>query len=157
MKIGLSIAGLAALALAAPAFAHGTAAKPLVVAMAMGNAETFTMAAQSGSGENGTVTLTPMGSKTKVAISLTGAPKTAQPAHVHPGTCAKLNPVPKYPLSNVVGGKSTTVLNLPIKSITSGGFAVNVHESAADLAKYVSCGDLTSGNMKMMTKSAGHM
>ncbi len=108
-------------------------AKPVVV----------TLNAENGSKESGTATLTQMGANLQVKIALKNAPKTAQPAHIHPGTCAKLNPVPKYPLANVVGGASTTLLkNVALSAVSGGKFAVNVHKSASDLKDYVSCGNI---------------
>jgi Cu/Zn superoxide dismutase len=135
------IASAAALCIAAPAIADdmGGAMKT--------DAKTFKIAAQNGSGETGTVTLKPDGDDaTTVTVTLTGGPSTAQPAHIHPGTCAKLDPAPKYPLSNVVDGKSTTTVKETIAKLTAGGFAVNVHKSTDDLKDYVACGDLTADN-----------
>ena len=103
----------------------------------------FPITVQNGSGESGTVTLTPVGDKTRVDLAIVGAPADAQPVHVHPGSCAKLDPKPKYPLSAVIDGYSTTMLDVPIGQLTSGDFAVNVHKSTSELAKYVACGDLT--------------
>jgi len=57
---------------------------------------------QNFSGESGNVTLTPMGSKTKVDIEMASFAANAQPAHIHKGTCAKLDPTPAYPLQNVI-------------------------------------------------------
>src|SRR5919199_3679345 len=87
------------------------------------------MGAQNKSGESGTARLTAEGpDKTRVEISLKGAPKgTPQPAHIHDGTCAKLDPKPKYPLQNVVEGKSTSTVNASLETITSGKNAINVH------------------------------
>jgi Cu/Zn superoxide dismutase len=104
---------------------------------------TVELDAQNGSGETGTATFTPQGNKTQVVLQLTGAPADAQPAHIHEGSCAKLNPAPKIPLQNVVNGKSTTVLDMPINEVMAGG-AVNVHKSTQDLKTYVACGDLKS-------------
>jgi hypothetical protein len=105
--------------------------------------KTFKLSAQNGSGETGTVTLAPKSAtETLVTVMLTGAPAAAQPAHIHPGTCAKLNPAPKYPLHNVVDGKSSTVIDEPIAMLAKAGFAVNVHKSTSDLATYVACGNL---------------
>jgi hypothetical protein len=73
---------------------------------------------------------------------LLGAPSTAEPAHIHMGTCAHLNPAPKYPLTSVVDGISETTVNATIAQLTAGNLAVNVHKSAADLKDYVACGDL---------------
>ena len=110
--------------------------------------QSYALKAQNGSGENGKVTLAGTGSKTTVTISLAGENTTGkQPAHIHIGPCSKLGAV-KYPLSDVVLGKSVTVVSAPLAALTGGTLAVNVHESAANLAKYVSCGDLTKANMK---------
>lgn len=102
----------------------------------------FALNAQNGSGQHGTVALKPRGAKTVVEIHLLGAPATAQPAHIHAGSCAHLNPAPKYPLTSVVDGISETTVNEPISVLTAGGLAVNVHKSATDLKTYVACGDL---------------
>lgn len=100
------------------------------------------MTAQNNSGENGTATLTQMPTGVKVVISLTGAPNSAQPAHIHTGTCANLNPAPKYMLHNVVAGHSTTVVGAKLSSLIRGSFAINVHKSLTDLKTYVSCGNI---------------
>ncbi len=104
----------------------------------------FALNAQNGSGQHGTVALKPRGSKTVVEIHLLGAPSSAEPAHIHSGSCAKLDPTPKYPLTSVVDGISETTVNQPISALTAGGLAVNVHKSLSDLKDYVACGDLSS-------------
>jgi hypothetical protein len=104
---------------------------------------TVSLKEQNKSGETGSATFTPQGNKTQVVLELKGAPADAQPAHIHAGTCAKLDPTPKYPLQNVVNGKSTTVLDVPMKQLMATG-AVNVHKSAQDVKTYVACGDLKS-------------
>jgi hypothetical protein len=103
----------------------------------------FELNAQNGSGEHGTVALKPRGDKTVIEIHLIGAPMTAQPAHVHLGSCAKLDPTPKYPLTSIVDGISETTVDVPMATLVAGTMAVNVHKSAADLKDYVACGDLT--------------
>ncbi len=111
-------------------------------AFAAGNV-TADLKAQNSSGETGTVMLTPRGDKTEVTIKLSGAPAgVQQPAHVHQGTCAKLDPKPKYPLQNVTDGGSTTTLPVKLAALTDGKHAVNVHKSADDLKTYVACADL---------------
>ena len=105
--------------------------------------------AQNKSGETGTAKLTPEGDKTKVEISLKGASKAgSQPAHIHDGSCAKLDPKPKYGLSNVENGKSTTEVPVKIDELTGGNLAINVHKSAADLKTYVACGDIKKASAK---------
>jgi len=108
------------------------------------------LVAQNGSKQTGWATLTAMGSKTKVVLSVSHS-KGSEPAHIHPGSCANLNPVPKYPLSDVVSGKSTTVVDVPLSSLQTGHFAINVHAGPGPLIKkYVSCGDIpVSGGSSM--------
>jgi hypothetical protein len=106
---------------------------------------TVALTAQNNSGEAGTATLTQMGSDLKVVVAIKGAPATTpQPMHIHDGTCADLKGV-VYPLTNVVGGSSTTVVKgVTIDKLTSGTYAINVHESAANLGKYVACGNIVA-------------
>ena len=78
-----------------------------------------------------------------------GTPKgVAQPAHIHEGSCAKLDPKPKYGLSNVTDGKSSTTVPVSLDTLTKGGLAINVHKSAEDLKTYVACGDIRGKNSK---------
>lgn len=109
---------------------------------------TINIDAQNGSGESGTATLTQMGADLKVVIALKGAPATTpQPAHIHDGTCADLKGV-VYPLSNVVAGASTTtVKGVTIDKLLGGTYAINVHESAANIGKYVACGGIAKSAM----------
>lgn len=111
--------------------------------------------AENKSGESGSAKLTPEGpDKTRVEISLKGGPSgTPQPAHIHEGTCKKLNPKPKYGLENVVDGKSTTEVPVGIDAVR--GMAINVHKSADDLKTYVACGDIGKGGGAM--KKGGKM
>lgn len=121
-----------------------TATVPALAADVTGH-RIYAMVAQNGSGELGTVTLTSLGERTRVEIALVDAPASQpQPAHVHEGPCAKLNPKPMYPLALVVDGLSISTLNVPMSKLVAGGFAVNVHESTTNISKYVACGDLTA-------------
>ena len=104
---------------------------------------TVRLAEQNKSGERGTARFTPQGDKTKVDINLKGAPKgVQQPAHIHEGSCAKLDPKPKYPLQNVVDGKSTSEVPAKLDELMGGNNAINVHKSAEEVKTYVACGDL---------------
>ena len=78
------------------------------IALAQGSPVTVQLGEQNKSGETGTATITPQGSKTQVVLQMKGAPAEAQPAHIHDGTCAALDPKPRIPLQNVTNGKSTT-------------------------------------------------
>lgn len=98
--------------------------------------------------QSGTARLTAKGAQTDVAITLktAGPSGVAQPAHIHDGAC----PVPgqvKYPLKDVVDGKSTTTLDVPLAQLLTGGFAINVHQDAANIGKYVACGGIPQGSV----------
>ena len=122
-----------------------------------GKSVTVALHAQNKSGETGRARLTPMGDKTKVELTLKGTPKgVAQPAHIHEGSCAKLDPKPKYPLSNVVDGKSTSEVPVKMEELMEGNMAVNVHKSGDDIKTYVACGDL-KGRSGGKSKSKGGM
>ena len=95
------------------------------------------------SGEHGTAVLTQESDGVKVVISLEGAPKDAQPTHIHAGSCANISKAPEYPLSNTVDGKSTSVVpGIKLADLTSEAHAINVHKSATDLGTYVACGTI---------------
>ena len=112
-------------------------------ALAQDKPVTVDLSAQNASGESGTATLTPQGDKTQVMIKLTGAPAgVQQPAHIHDGSCANLDPKPRVPLQNLVGGTSTTTVDMKLADIMGKGGAINVHKSTSDLKTYVACGDL---------------
>lgn len=118
-------------------------ALPTLVLAQGGSPVTVTMKAQNNSGESGTTTLTSQDGKTRVVINLTGAPAgVAQPAHIHKGTCANLDPKPAFPLTNVMDGKSTTTVDVSLDALMKEQFAVNVHKSGAEAAVYVSCGEI---------------
>lgn len=96
-----------------------------------------------GSNQTGSATLTSAGDKTNVVIALNGvAGDAVEPAHIHQGSCAKLNPKPAYPLTSVAGGQSATTLNVPLSALQTGGFAINVHQSTTNISTYVACGNI---------------
>lgn len=107
----------------------------------------ITLIDENGSGEDGSAQLTDQGDgTTKVELLMLNAPEGAvQPAHIHKGSCATLDPAPAYPLNNIVEGKSTTVVKVTLAELTSAKYAINVHKSAAEAAVYVSCGNLPTG------------
>jgi hypothetical protein len=108
-----------------------------------GKTVTVDLATQNDSGESGTATLTAQGSKTRVVLALESLASDApQPAHIHKGTCADLDPAPAYPLANAVDGASETTVDVPLEDLEGGRFAINVHKSEAEATVYVACGDL---------------
>lgn len=103
---------------------------------------TYTLAAQSGSGQTGTMKLEEVGGQVRVTLDLTSLGTTAQPAHIHVGACPTPGEV-KYPLTNVVSGKSTTVLSVSLEELLAQlPLAVNVHKSAAEASVYTACADV---------------
>lgn len=130
----LAILVVAVLALVALGGARATYADHHIV--------TINLTEQNGSGQNGTATLTENGDTTMVVVNISGGSSTPQPAHIHAGTCANLDPKPAYPLTSLVDGKSETTVPVSLSSLTGGTFAINVHKSGPEAAVYVSCGDI---------------
>ncbi|HEY1656663.1 MAG TPA: hypothetical protein VGF86_16280 [Candidatus Tumulicola sp.] len=103
---------------------------------------TIDLAAENASGETGSAALTQTPAGVEVVITLANAPATAQPAHIHQGTCGDIKGV-IYPLTSVTGGNSTTtVKGVTIDQLLASPMAINIHKSTTDLATYVACGDI---------------
>jgi hypothetical protein len=105
---------------------------------------TINMGAQNGSKQTGQAWFNDTAAGLRVKIQLHNEPAGAsEPAHIHQGRCAKLNPAPWKGLSNVVKGVSvTTIAGVKLADLKKAQYAVNVHESASNLKHYVSCGDI---------------
>ena len=138
----LLVAAIGALSVA-PALAAPTVVNNVNNAMSA-HAMTINMTEQNKSKQDGQVFLNDTSGGLKVKVQLKNVPAGAsEPAHIHQGTCAKRNPAPWKPLSNVVDGLSvTTIPGLTIAELKKAKYAINVHQSAANLKHYVSCGDL---------------
>lgn len=110
-------------------------------------AVTVDLGEQNGSGQTGTATLTPMGDgKVRVTIELSNPPADPQPAHIHKGTCAELDPTPAFPLESVQGGASDTEVEVSLEDLQGAAYAVNVHKSETEAQTYVACGNITGGD-----------
>ena len=97
------------------------------------------------SGETGTATMLDGHKGLVVHLRLEGGPAEAQPAHIHKGTCEKLDPKPLYGLTSVVKGQSTTTVEgVKSSEFAKGQYAINVHKSTSDLKTYVACGNLSA-------------
>jgi hypothetical protein len=114
------------------------------VALAQGDTVTVTMNAQNNSGQTGAAAIVDAGNgQVAVAINVTaGATGVGQPAHIHKGTCANLDPKPLYPLTDVMNGTSETIVNVSLADLSAGQYAINVHKSGTEASTYVSCGDI---------------
>ena len=110
----------------------------------MASGITVTMAPQNGSKQSGSGSVTAKSGGVQVTFQVTNEPKgAAEPAHIHAGTCTKLNPAPWKVLANVVNGKSSTLVpGVSIAQLKKGPYAINVHKSLKQLSVYVSCGNL---------------
>ncbi|HEV3087550.1 MAG TPA: hypothetical protein VGX96_10040 [Candidatus Elarobacter sp.] len=104
----------------------------------------FRLADQNNSGEHGTATVLQGVNGVIVKLRLSGyTDGVDQPAHIHKGTCAKLDPKPTYGLTMVKDGQSqTTVPNTTLADLQKGDYAINVHKSAKEAAIYVACGNI---------------
>jgi hypothetical protein len=107
-----------------------------------GEAVTIDLAEQSGSGQSGTATLEPGDGMVTVTIELENPPADPQPAHIHSGTCPEVGDV-VHPLTNVENGSSETEVAVSLEELQGGEFAINVHQSEADIGTYVACGDIS--------------
>jgi hypothetical protein len=87
----------------------------------------------------------------------------SHPAHIHSGSCTTLGDV-VYPLNNVSSSPdmmgtpmagmmmgattaipvemSSTTVDTTLADLTSEAYAINVHESAANIGNYIACGDI---------------
>lgn len=109
-----------------------------------------TVSGKDGSGITGNAQMTPgaEANTTTVEVSLKGdAPSTPRPWHIHIGSCAKPGGVlgggrSYTPLAGDASGSSASKATLAIALPDTGSYYVNIHESAANMAKIVACGDL---------------
>ncbi len=124
--------------------AMATATKAPAGGAMMVSGITVTMAPQNGSKQSGYGSVAAKSGGVQVTFEVSNEPKGAvEPAHIHPGTCAKLNPAPWKVLANVVNGKSSTlVAGVSIAQLKKGPYAINVHKSLKQIGVYVSCGNL---------------
>jgi len=117
------------------------------IAAAQQQATTLQLVQQNNSGISGTATFTPSGGGLTVDLKVTGAGAGPQPAHIHGGTCAQLNPTPEFTLSSVANGSSTTTLQTTLQSLAATPHAVHMHKSADELSVYVACADINPASL----------
>jgi LPXTG-motif cell wall-anchored protein len=110
-------------------------------------ATTLQLVQQNNSGISGTATFTPSGGGLTVDLKVTGAGAGPQPAHIHGGTCAQLNPTPEFTLASVTNGSSTTTLQTTLQSLAATPHAVHMHKSADELSVYVACADINPSTL----------
>lgn len=103
---------------------------------------TIELATLNDSGVTGTVTLIGVGDRTQVDVDVDPAGHPDMPSHIHPGDCDNLVPQPKYPLRNVVDGKASTLVAVPLSELLDGTLAINLHNSNEDMGTYTACANL---------------
>jgi len=113
--------------------------------------KTVPLVALNDSKEEGVAVFSDIGGKTKVTVTIAGAPAgVSQPMHIHTGSCPTPGTV-TYPLVSLVDGKSETILDVPLATLLSRlPLAINVHKSMTELKSYVSCGDISLESEAMM-------
>lgn len=103
------------------------------------------LAQENNSGQSGKANLKGADGQVTVTITLTGySAGVNQPAHIHVGSCPGVGAV-KYPLTSVVNGQSTTVLQVTLAELQAQlPLAINVHKSAKEASVYTACGPLSA-------------
>ncbi len=141
--LGILLGAATALAVCGAAFAQTNTMDSMHNAMSSTSIQAV-IGQENSSNQTGSVSIKNVSGGVQVTIALKNEPAGAsEPAHIHQGTCAKLNPAPWKPLSNVIDGKSSTmVAGVTVAQLKAAHYAVNVHQSAANLAHYVACADL---------------
>lgn len=81
-----------------------------------------------------------------------GTATVAHPSHIHVGTCDQLDPNPTFPLTNVaaVSADATrgdvevanSTIDVTLDELLASPYALNVHESAENVANYIACGNI---------------
>ncbi len=100
--------------------------------------------AQPDSNQTGTATLVAQGDKTEVVIKIAPAAPGGerQPAHIHYGACGPRLGQIHYPLTDVVDGRSTTLVDVRLEALRDGNSNVNVHKSYPEIKIYKACGNI---------------
>ena len=82
------------------------------------------------------------------------------PGHIHVGTCDELDPNPTFMLTDVALAateadagadaaaaipveRSATTVDAALEDLRTGGYAINIHQSAEDIGTYIACGNLS--------------
>lgn len=140
------VAWLIAGSVALGACTHETVSQPGgVMEPATPTMMTVTLNEQNDLGQSGQATLVENedGQVTVTLNMMGGEFPTAQPAHIHIGNCPEPGAV-QYPLLDVVGGTSETVLDVSMEELLASSemLAINVHKSAPEASVYTACGDI---------------
>ncbi|MDP9352398.1 MAG: hypothetical protein M3P51_12770 [Chloroflexota bacterium] len=118
---------------------------------------TVRLDAQNKSGINGTATLTDNGNgTTTISIKLRNTKANSMhPGHLHEGTCKGTIPTIRYPLEDVVDGKSETTVKAPLGRLLSEELYINLHPSHEKLFPVITCGGLNAPDSLPRTGAGG--
>ena len=93
------------------------------------------------SGQSGRAVLTALGSQTQVEVTIGGGTFESELKHIHSGQCGDTLGGVVHGLTNIVGGKSTTIVDATLASLRNGDFAVNLHKKG-EPGVYTACGNI---------------
>ncbi len=94
-----------------------------------------------GSGVSGEATLTETATGTHVSLMVEGNAG-ANPVHIHFGGCDTLGEVAAALTDIDASGASETDVDLAFGELIASEYAINAHESAANITNYVACGNI---------------
>jgi hypothetical protein len=101
--------------------------------------------AQNRPGETGTATFRQVPNGVEVVVRMAGQGNGREPIHIHEGTCERLNLVPKYHVTDLLRGISTTTIpGITLGDLLNANYAIDVHFSSADMTKYVACAEIAT-------------
>ena len=124
-----------------------------------GKADTITIALNedNDSGQSGWATLTARGDDTEVVLSLSEGAMVSELVQIHSGACGPDLGGVEHSLTNFTDGRSMTLLEgVSFKSLFTGNFAINAHNSQ-DPSVYTACGNIPASDAMAMDKDGDAM
>ncbi len=118
---------------------------------------TVRLEAQNKSGIDGTAMLKDNGNgTTTISIKLNNTrANSMHPGHLHEGTCKGTIPTIRYPLEDVMDGKSETTVKAPLERLLSEELYINLHPSHEKLYPVITCGGLNAPDSLPRTGAGG--
>jgi hypothetical protein len=138
----IAACGFFSLALAPSIAAQEATPTPQVTPPANAPTLSLTFTELNDSGVSGIATLYGDGDKTIVDIRVEDAGPN-HPAHIHKGDCSKLDPYPAFPLTNVIDGRSTSLVDASLDELLAGDYSIDLHMSVNELGTLVVCAPIT--------------
>jgi hypothetical protein len=97
-----------------------------------------------GSGQSGTATLTRINDRTEVVLKVEPGPPEddPQPVHIHFGNCGPNLGELRFRLTDVIDGKSTSVIDITLAELENDNSIINLHKSYENKSVFTACGDI---------------